>query len=608
MNRFQTEKQSGAASHIVGFDGLRALAVIAVFGYHLGLAQVAGGFLGVDLFFVLSGFLITNILLTQFTASGSINIADFWLRRARRLLPALILMLACVTAWVCLLAHGRAALSWMELPAAFLYFSNWYLIFHEVPYFEQFGPHSPFGHLWSLAIEGQFYLLWPVALGLFLRFFKRKQIIALTAAAAAISAAAMMLMYIPGSDPSRVYYGTDTRIFALLAGALAAMLLHGRHLSKELPAKKRVLLEACGISGFLAVLLLIQKTNQYYSFTYQGGLLLFSAAAACLVASIAHPASFLGRLLEAKPLKWIGECSYGIYLWHFPIIVLTSPAVNTNGPNLSLSLVQIILTVALAAVSRYLVEEPIRYGKLGQAIGAPHLPGSWQIGFRGAAIRISAIFFVVLLIPLAAAEESDQLFAYDHLEQLTKLPQVAELAESAEIAKITEAEGFIDAGVPPELTGEEITVIGDSLMVGIGPYLAEQLPGVTVEAKKSRQMEQAPELIASLKQAGLLKQYVVIELGTNGPFTEGQLIKVIDSLAAAEKIIFINTRVPRQWETAVNETFEKVLPPYSNAVLIDWYSASSGHDEYFYDDGVHLKPAGTEAYCALITGALRSQK
>ncbi|MCL1981563.1 MAG: acetyltransferase, partial [Clostridiales bacterium] len=499
----------------------------------------------------------------------------------------------------------------------------------------------------SLAIEGQFYLLWPIALGLAFRFFKRKRVIALTAAAAIASAVAMIALYVPGSDPSRVYYGTDTRMFALLIGALAAMVSSRRRLPESLPFKKQLLLEVAGASGLIVVLLIMFKTNQYYSFTYQGGLLLFSAAAACLVAAIAHPASALGSLLEARPLKWIGECSYGIYLWHFPVILLTSPAVNTSGPTLSLSLIQIATTFALAAMSRYLVEDPVRYGvPIAPAVIFSRHRKRHGITSR-AAVRISAIAFMVLLMPLAAAEESGQLFAFDHPDwavetelaagsplaaktaeaaaaagtsetsETEPLPVSALAAETEPAAELTtETEPFptyTEAGETEpaaELTpaaegaGYEITVIGDSLMVGVKPYLEALVPGITVDAKKSRQMRQAQDLILDMKKAGNLKSTVVIELGTNGPFTENQLIDVLDSLENVEKVIFINARVPRHWETAVNETLEKVLAPYRNAVLIDWYSESSGHDEYFYDDGVHLRPVGAEAYCSMITDAL----
>ncbi|MDA8227583.1 MAG: acyltransferase, partial [Desulfitobacterium hafniense] len=323
-NLHQRGLQGNSIGYMPGLDGLRALAVFAVIAYHLNLTWVPGGLLGVSLFFVLSGYLITNILLKQWEQSGAIDLKDFWLRRARRLLPALFVMLAGVMSWVMLCAPERMAGLKQEALAAVFYTSNWYLIFHQVSYFESFGPPSPLGHLWSLAVEEQFYLFWPLLLGLGLRYLRqRKWIIGVTMAVALTSAAAMALIYIPGQDPSRVYYGTDTRAFALLVGAVLAMVWPSRKMNPDLSGKKRLALDVAGGLGLLVVLLMIGKTNQYQTSLYQGGLLLYSVAAAGLVAVLAHPASYLGRLFGWGPLRWLGECSYGIYLWHYPVIILT---------------------------------------------------------------------------------------------------------------------------------------------------------------------------------------------------------------------------------------------------------------------------------------------
>jgi len=617
MNLRQLEKISEPISRMQGLDGLRAFAVSAVIAYHLGFNLMPGGFLGVDLFFVLSGFLITGILLRQSEEHGYIDLAAFWIRRAKRLLPALFLMLACVLIWLSIFAPDRISPIRAEIPAAMFYYSNWYLILHNVSYFEQFGPPSPFGHLWSLAIEEQFYLIWPILLGIMLRFLKKGRIIIITAAAIIASAAAMMLIYVPGSDPSRVYYGTDTRVFAILLGALAAMLLSGKSFPTTLSLKGRLLLESAGLAGLSVVVLMMLNINQYHSFTYQGGLLLFSVAAACLVAVIAHPASYLGKILGTTPLKWIGECSYGIYLWHFPVILLSSPLINTAGPNIPLSLVQICITVTLAALSRYLVEEPIRYGV--KRISAAS-PAKGERAYRrraGVSFRLPAMILAVLLLVFISVEKSDQPFAVDHLEQAVPAYQDGnqDMNKDQDQAQATAAPPAPPEGGEPVsatsaaeeeniVTGDEVTVIGDSLMVGVKPYLEKLLPGITVDAKVGRQLKQGSEVIASLENSGLLKNIVVIELGTNGPFTESQLTSLLNSLRNADKIVFINSRVPKPWESTVNSTLSSVLKSYPKASLIDWYSESRGHDEYFYDDGVHLRPVGAGIYSNLIIDAL----
>ncbi len=622
---------SDSISYIPGLDGLRALAVFAVIAYHLNLSWAPGGLLGVSLFFVLSGYLITNILLTQWNQSGAIDLKGFWLRRARRLLPALFVMLAGVIFWVTFFAPERLAALKQEALSAICYTSNWYLILHQVSYFERFGPPSPLGHLWSLAVEEQFYLFWPLLLGLGLRFFRqRKWVIRGTVVIALISAAAMALIYIPGHDPSRVYYGTDTRAFALLVGAVLAMAWPSRKIS-DLSGQKRLALDAAGSMGLLVVLLMIWKTNQYQTFLYQGGLLLFSVAAACLVAALSHPASCMGRLFGWRPLRWLGECSYGIYLWHYPVIVLTSPAVNTEGTDFSRTFWQIAASIVLAALSRYLIEEPIRYGRLKRSRRRTSELQWWR---RPLAISAKSLVSVLLifLVLFATANEITQVSAEDLSEndvsakqdpviaeqskEPEKQPQVSEMPDQkmgkeefeekkeglAANRKSTEADQQSD------MNGEGITVIGDSLIINVEPVLQERLPGIVIDAKIGRQMHQAPDVISGLQNEGKLGKMVIIELGTNGSFTEKQLMKTLDSLAGTEKIVLVNTRVPRPWESVVNETLIKVTECYSNTKMIDWYSASSGHDDYFYPDGVHLNKTGAEAYGEIMIEALTSSE
>ncbi|MDD4170535.1 MAG: acyltransferase, partial [Desulfotomaculaceae bacterium] len=306
--------------YMPGLDGLRALAVFAVIAYHLNLPWAPGGLLGVCIFFVLSGYLITDILLAQWNLSASMNLKDFWLGRARRLLPALLTMLSLVMLWIYLYDPNRLSSLWNEALAAVFYSSNWWLIFHKVSYFDSFGPPSPLVHLWSLAVEEQFYLLWPLLLGLGLRYIPRRgRLIGLITALVIASATAMAVIYQPGLDPNRVYYGTDTRAFALLIGAVLALLWPSQKLSADLSPRKRMTLDAAGGAALLAVLAMIWLSNQYQSFLYYGGLLLFSIISAVLVAVLAHPASRLGRLFGISPLRGLGMWSSGIYLWHHPV-------------------------------------------------------------------------------------------------------------------------------------------------------------------------------------------------------------------------------------------------------------------------------------------------
>ncbi len=572
--------------YMPGLDGLRALAVFAVIAYHLGVTWTPGGLLGVNLFFVLSGYLITSILYKQLESEGSIDLKDFWLRRAKRLLPALFLMLISVMLWALVFAPDRLTQLRQEALAAALYSGNWYFIFRQVSYFESFGPPSPLGHLWSLAIEEQFYLLWPLILSLVYRLIpRRKWIISIMVFLALISAGTMALIYIPGTDPSRVYYGTDTRAFALLAGAIAAMILPCGNMSLKIDGSKRKALALTGSMSLIITLWMIFRINQYQVFLYQGGLFIFSVAAAFLVAALAHPAGFLGRIFSIRPLRLLGKWSYGIYLWHYPVIVLSSSLVDTDGPDILHSVFQIAVSILLAVISYYFIEEPIRHGRVrALALSA----------------RVSVSAALIFAVMLVTSMEGMQILAKDLSGEQETAGYSKELQSHTESPIDTEAE----AEAPPEGHGNSITVIADSMMINVEPALQESLPGIIVDAEKGRQMYDAPEVIQELREKGKLGKYVIIVLGTNGAFTEKQLKTTIDCLEGAEEIILINTRVPKPWQGVVNEMLTNIVDSYYNVRLIDWFAESSGHNEYFYKDGVHLNPSGIEAYCKMIIDAL----
>src|SRR5215203_821072 len=366
-----------AQRYMPGLDGLRAIAVLAVIAYHLELGWAQGGLLGVGVFFTLSGYLITDLLLGQQDAVGHLRLGDFWLRRARRLLPALFLMLAVVVAWVTLFDRSQLPVLRGYVAAAAVYMSNWWNIFRHASYFSRFGPPPPLDHLWSLAVEEQFYLVWPFLLWLGLRYARgRYRLTGLTLAAAALSAIVMALLYQPGVDPTRVYEGTDTRAFGLLVGAALAMVWPSRRLRADLTLRRRLLLDGAGVVGLVVIALLIWQTNQYSPFLYRGGIVLLSVATVSVVAALAHPASWLGPALGWAPLRWLGVRSYGIYLWHYPIIVLTTPTVQRK-INVPLEVFQVGATIAVAALSWRFVEEPIRRGALGR-LWAQAQSGVWR--------------------------------------------------------------------------------------------------------------------------------------------------------------------------------------------------------------------------------------
>jgi hypothetical protein len=400
-------------------------------------------------------------------------------------------------------------------------------------------------------------------------------------------------------------------------------------LSADLAPRPRILLDAAGAAALLAILFMIGRSNQYQTFLYYGGLLLFSIISAVLVAVLAHPASRLGRVFSIQPLRWLGVCSYGIYLWHYPVIVLTSPSLNTGGLNIALAVEQTILSIFLAAVSWYFIEDPIRHGKwknywkqLSDILRrSPDLSGFQSKAAIKSIILILCVFISVVSgcsmishaqqqsLSSKAAGKTEQVSQPEPLsktEQTTK-PAGTDMQKynenGAETPDGTEAENQ-DKGKNDVFTGKGVTAIGDSVMVEVGPELKKLFPDLRVDGRIGRQMYQAPQIIKSLKDQGMLGNMVIIELGANGAFTKKQFADILELLGSETKIVIINTRVPKPWESMVNQVLSQASSDAPNVKLVDWYSASIGHNEYFYADGVHLKEAGVQAYVSLVADAI----
>lgn len=616
--------------YMPGLDGLRALAVIAVIAYHLDLPWASGGFLGVGIFFILSGYLITDKLMMQWQSTNRINLKDFWTRRFRRLMPAIFFMLAVVYLWLVLFDRSRLAAFQDELASVILYFNNWWLIFHKVSYFQSFGPPSPIGHLWSLSIEGQFYLLWPIILVILLHFIpKRRSLIFSTFIGAMASIIAMALIYQPGTDPSRVYYGTDTRAFALLIGAMFAIAFPSQKLPRQIPAQSRRILDFIGGVGLIGILLIILKTNEYDTYLYTGGLALFSIISAVVMIVLAHPASRVAKLMGCKPLRWIGVRSYSLYLWHYPVIILTNPAVDTGGLNIGRIILQLALSFLLAAFSWRFIEEPMRHGSLNQWLKNRHLKqnrNAYRTLFKRRFLQVSAMtilfFFIIsctnhtgkentlkVSSPVASGQVNEDVPAAP-IEKPSS-PTVDDHKEPA--ADITEKPSAVqnptaDSTAQEDKSGKGITAIGDSVILDAAPYLEKLLPGIRIEGKVGRQMVQAQEVVNHLKANGKLGNRVIIELGSNGPFREEQLRELLTSLKDMKQIILVNVRVPRRWQDTVNSDLRTVAAEFSNTTLVDWFSASKGKDSFFYKDGVHLNQEGANYYASLICKAIKKEE
>ncbi|MDK8181827.1 acyltransferase family protein [Paenibacillus sp. UMB4589-SE434] len=659
------EPRQGSSRYMPALDGLRALAVIAVIAYHLNLDWAQGGFLGVGVFFVLSGYLVTDLLLAGKQQRGSLDLHTFWIRRFRRLLPALVVMLVLCVAWLTVFEPSRLAPLRGDIWSTFVYGNNWWLIFHHVSYFESFGPPSPFLHLWSLAVEGQFYLVWPILLVVGLKFApKRGQMVTWITIAASASAIAMAWLYEPGADPSRVYYGTDTRVFALLIGAALAIIWPSRRLKGNISFKARWMLDIAGAVGLATILYMMWSISEYDDFLYRGGFVLLSAASALLIAALAHPASRLSKLLGWKPLKWIGLRSYGIYLWHYPVIMLTSPVVNTNGFDAVRAIVQVSASVLLAALSWRYIERPIQNGiitTLWQQFRVSKWSWrllSWKQWMASVCcVLLLALFFVGmsdLSQVKAAIAEQDKKESADHAATVQPKRQVPDAASgkhaqeaqverkgksantSAQLDKTSTlghksdpagsnktnsptAEGTyrnkpvsehlirsVPNGTIDEKQRWSVSAIGDSVMLDVAADLTKLLPGTLVNAKIGRQMSAADDVLSSLKHEGKLGDCVIIALGTNGVFSKKQLDTLIASLEGVDQIILVNIRVPRKWESQVNDNLANSAATHPNITLVDWYSASANKDAYFEPDATHLRPKGAKAYASLLAQAVKS--
>ncbi|HEX3608440.1 MAG TPA: acyltransferase family protein [Solirubrobacterales bacterium] len=626
--------------YMPGLDGLRAIAVLAVIAYHLEFGWAPGGLLGVGIFFTLSGYLITDILLAHM-ARRDMRLVDFWLGRARRLLPALFLMLVVVVAWVTIFGPAQPSKFRDAVIAAALYVSNWQLIFQHVSYFARFGAPEPLGHLWSLAVEEQFYIFWPFLLLLGTRFIReapgapaglRPRLAAATLVLAAASAIAMAVLYHPSFDPSRVYDGTDTRAFELLAGAALAMVWPSRKLTPKITAGARNVLDGAGALGLVVIVLMIWRTNQYSSFIYEGGLVLLSLATVLVVGALAHPATRLGVLLGWKPLRWIGVRSYGIYLWHFPIIVLTAPS-GPRSPDLVRDALQVGATFAIAALSWHFVEEPVRHGALGRLRKRLRSQG-WRpelISQRGwAATGALAAVLLVATVGLAGAA----------LDPNAEPPVVSGSAVASPVSISTAARRATPSGeraIPRQSSCRSVVHIGDSTSEGLTSSNYLPSPGDRIEAQYARvgattsyyaisgarsideTYEGEPnayEVAQAWKAEGFHGCWV-FALGTNdaadvfvgGSVGDRERIERMMSAAGGEPVLWVNVKslVPsgpyaesnmREWD----EALLRACPRYPNMRVYDW--AADVKDAWFIEDGIHFTTPGYRARARLIADAL----
>ena len=597
---------SNRLSYITGLDGIRAVAVMAVLFYHANQPWALGGFLGVETFFVLSGFLITSLLLAEWQATKQIDLKHFWLRRARRLLPAVWLLLLALPILAVLFARDALPRLKEDIPAALFYITNWVYIVREVPYFEAFGRPPLLQQLWSLAVEEQFYLLWPLILLFLLRTSKnnRYKLLSAITIMIALSAVWMAVLYSPELDPLRVYYGTDTRAAGFLVGALLAVIWSPGQVSHKTGSG---LFDALGWLGLLALLLLYNKLNEFQPFLYRGGILVTALASAMLIVGASTPTTFISRLLEAPPLRWIGSRSYSIYLWHWPVFMLTRPGLDLQLPTLWIRIGQVLVTFVLAEMSYRWVETPVRQKGFGESLRSlRETVRLWsvpqKVGLGGAIVAASLLLIwqgtIRQVTASAPLEESP-------VAQGTALPAAVEhpATQPARSTPLPTVDSILSSAVSrtatPRVHLPRVTLIGDSIMQGAAPMIEDVLgDDIYLDAARKRKMEDVPALVKTLSRHGHLSQVVVIHLGSNRPFEDATFDAVMKALLdhGVERAIFINVHRPIGWEYYINQKFVEGVKRWPQAELIDWDGLAHSKQEWFIRDQTHLSYAGSEAY------------
>jgi peptidoglycan/LPS O-acetylase OafA/YrhL len=614
--------------YMPGLDGLRAIAVLGVVLYHLKFGWAEGGLLGVGVFFTLSGYLITDILLNQVNRGG-IELKSFWLARARRLLPGLFLMLIVVTAWVTVIGPHQPSDFRTAVLSAVGYFNNWWLVFHDVSYFARFAPPSPLNHLWSLSVEEQFYIAWPFLLMLALHFVPearrkagpRPRLAAVALVAALCSGILMAILYHPSLDPSRVYYGTDTRALELLVGAALAMVWPSRRLTGKVTAQARRTIDAAGILGLVAIGLMFWRSSEFSPFIYRGGFAILALGTALSVAAFAHPASRLGPIVGCKPMRWIGERSYGIYLWTLPIVVLTSPQ-GVHGPALLRSILQVTAIMVVAELSWRYVEDPVRHGALGR-LWAQWRAGQWRrerVPREGWALIAGAGLVVAFaLAGLAGVGVSNSSHAIGSATVAKTI--TAKNVKRKPLATICRGVVHIGDSTSEGLVSEEYLPDPNQLISAQYARVGATTQHLEVSGARSiyenyEGEPNAQEVAEAWKNEGF-KGCWVIAMGTNeaanvaagSTVTYDDRIDLMMSTIGDEPVMWVNVKslVPngpyaavnmRSWDRALLEACDR----YPDMRIYDW--AADVKDDWFIADGIHFTSEGYAARGRLIADAL----
>lgn len=599
--------------YITGIDGLRTLAVLAVISYHLFPQTIKGGYLGVTLFFVISGYLMTDILYQQWEDYQKIKLGLFYRRRIKRLAPSLILVLVLCGAILLFFPHQFLNQFRGVTLSSLFYYNNWWQIAHGVSYFAQFGQAMPFVHLWSLSVEGQFYLVWPIVMGLF--FYKKanpKTMITVTGGLAILSAIEMAILYNP-NDLNRVYYGTDTRLSALMLGCLLAVILRSyQDKIKELPFKQYNLL------GILLLVLIIPCMLFFPDnspFVYRGGMFLFSIASMFLLGVVIISKEF-NNLLTNRLFHWCGTRSYEIYLWQYPVLIVYETVMKLDGTHVWLhGIIQIAIILVLSEITYRIILAYRRNWPQIKANGLKLTTKTQKVEAMVVGLVLLLFLASFVLAPNGKTETTTQLedTLTQKQQQLRTQPKKAQNSQAQTEQDKELAKASQDTPVP--LTEAEVhkasqmkvTAIGDSVLLDAAPELQKYIPEIQVDAEIGRQLKDSIKIVQNKAKKKELASTVIIALGTNGSFSDDELNQMLQALKG-HQVYLINTVVPKVWQNDVNTSLAKAAKENKNVHLINWYKLAHGKDDWFFNDGTHMNDKGAVIYANYIVKELTSSK
>ena len=624
------------SKYLPSIDSLRALAVLAVIIYHVDVNYLPGGFLGVDLFFVLSGYLISSLIIKEYRKTGSLNLYNFYIRRARRLLPAVYFMITVGLVVMVLFNEVLLRKSHLDAIFGYIYSSNWWYIFHKLDYFDSFGAQSPFKHLWSLAIEEQFYMIFPLLFLLVNRKKKskdgtyklNKNFLYVVLGLILVSLIAHILLF-DINNISRIYFGTDTRAFSLLVGVVGAILYPMERLHAKVTPQQNMIYSVVSLVSIATLITVMIYTSEYNTLLYRGGFLLVAVLGLIVIISSGKQHTLMSRLLSFKPVVFIGKISYSLYLWHFPVLVLTTPVSEIGNPNIFFVILRIVLTFAVAIVSYVFVETPIRKLGFKNYINVifkklKKRPGKSRKVYAGIVGLVSVLFLMgifgksVPFISTAFVKEMESnketQFVNNGNNKDNNQEKSSDSNKDNKDNKDNNQEKSSDSNKDNKVNKEDkknsdkkyssVLVMGDSLTVDIGEKFQGLYPGAVIDGKIGRQLYVAVEEAKSYSKYNNENSAIIFQLGTNGPFTESQIEELVKEFDKAD-IYFVNIKVPRAWEKTVNTALKEIQEKHSNVKLIDWYSVANSTKDLFEPDRVHLNQAGIAEMVTLIEKNLK---